>query len=184
MYDAALFYAQMAPQRSSIIEDLGLEKDDFVVTTIHRQENTDSPENLASIVSGLNRINEMKKVIFPIHPRTRKILANSDIQLNFDPIDPVGYFDIVRLLDNCSSVITDSGGLQKEAFFFDNFCITAREQTEWTETVDNGFNVLVGADGDKMVAEFEALASKSADFSMNLYGDGKASEFIASILAE
>ncbi|MDP4663234.1 MAG: UDP-N-acetylglucosamine 2-epimerase (non-hydrolyzing), partial [Salibacteraceae bacterium] len=134
MQDAALYYAQFSEEKSDVLAKLGNPKN-FVLTTIHRAENTDDPIRLTSIISALNEINKSQQVICPLHPRTRKILENLPEKPAFSIIDPVGYFDMIELLKHASLVMTDSGGLQKEAFFFQNACITMRDQTEWTELV-------------------------------------------------
>lgn len=180
MQDAAMYYAAKAEQKSDIINKAGLSK--FVLATIHRQENTDSPVNLKSIISGLNEINRQMPVVVPIHPRTRNILAQLNIIPEFKLIDPVGYFDMIMLLKSCELVITDSGGVQKEAFFFGKHCITLREQTEWVELVENGFNLLVWSDSLKLKEAFEFFKTKHSDFTIDLYGKGKAAEVIAEIL--
>jgi UDP-GlcNAc3NAcA epimerase len=180
MQDAAIYYAQKAEEKSRIIEDLRLEK--FILATIHRQENTDNPDNLAGIVQGLNLINKITPVIVPIHPRTKKILSQQSTQPEFTMIDPIGYFDMIMLLKNCEMVFTDSGGVQKEAFFFKKQCITLREQTEWVELVENGFNTLVGSNQDSIFNAFQKSSNICLDFSLNLYGNGNAARTIAEII--
>lgn len=180
MQDAAMYYAERAELKSDILKKIGMQK--FVLATIHRQENTDSPENLKSIITGLNEINRQIPVVVPIHPRTRNILSQLNIIPEFKIIDPVGYFDMIMLLKSCELVITDSGGVQKEAFFFGKHCITLREQTEWVELVENGFNILVGSDSSKLNEAFEFFKTKKSDFGLNLYGNGHAAEVIAAIL--
>lgn len=174
MQDAAIFYAVKAEEKSTILKTINLSK--FILATIHRQENTDSPENLRNIITGLNEINQQTPVVVPVHPRTRNILTQQNIVPEFNLINPVGYFDMIMLLKTCDLVITDSGGVQKEAFFFGKHCITLREQTEWTELVENGFNILVGSDPEKLKTAFEVLSTKQSDFSMDLYGKGEAAE--------
>ena len=174
MQDAAMYYAPKAEQKSDILKQAGLSK--FVLATIHRQENTDSPETLRNIITGLNEINRQIPVLVPIHPRTRSILTQLNITPEFKMIDPVGYFDMIVLLKNCKLVITDSGGVQKEAFFFGKHCITLREQTEWVELVENGYNILVGSDIMKLKDAFEVFSSKISDFKMDLYGKGQAAQ--------
>ena len=181
MQDAALFYAAQSAEKSTVLASLG-NPEDYVLTTIHRAENTDDPARLKSIVASLNEINSQQMVICPIHPRTRKIMEKIDLKPAFKMIDPVGYFDMVELLKHASLVMTDSGGLQKEAFFFQNPCITMRDQTEWTELVANGYNVITGADGAKIMAAYDQMKGAQLDFSMDLYGGGKASANIADIL--
>lgn len=174
MQDAAIYYAAKAEQKSNILKQVGLSE--FVLATIHRQENTDSPETLQQIIAGLNDINRRMPVLVPIHPRTRNILAQLDILPEFKMIEPVGYFDMLMLLKYCELVITDSGGVQKEAFFFGKHCITLREQTEWVELVENGYNILVGSDRSKLIAAFQLSMHKISDFSVDLYGKGYAAE--------
>jgi len=177
MLDAAIYYAAKAERKSSILQQVNLSK--FVLATIHRPENTDSPENLRSIILGLNEINRQIPVLVPIHPRTRDILAQLGIVPEFKLIEPVGYFDMIMLLKNCELVITDSGGIQKEAFFFGKHCITLREQTEWVELVEIGFNLLVGSDSLKLKAAFEFFKTKHSNFIIDLYGKGMAAEIAA-----
>jgi len=174
MQDAAMYYAPKAEQKSDILKQAGLSK--FVLATIHRQENTDSPETLRNIITGLNEINRQIPVLVPIHPRTRSILTQLNIVPEFKMIDPLGYFDMIVLLKNCELVITDSGGVQKEAFFFGKHCITLREQTEWVELVENGYNILVGSDIMKLKNAFDLFSSKISDFKMDLYGKGQAAQ--------
>ena len=174
MQDAAMYYAAKAEQKSDIIKKTGLNQ--FVLATIHRQENTDSPTNLKSIIAGLNEINRQIPVVVPIHPRTRNILAQLNIVPEFKLINPVGYFDMIMLLKNCELVITDSGGVQKEAFFFGKHCITLREQTEWVELVDLGYNLLAGSDSQKLKEAFEFFKTIHSDFTVDLYGKGQAAE--------
>jgi UDP-GlcNAc3NAcA epimerase len=177
MLDAALFSAKKAAAKSTIIEDLNLKK--FVLATIHRQENTDDVQKLRQLIEGLNEINRTTPVVLPLHPRTRTILLQNGIDLQCRAIDPVGYFDMIRLLQHCQLVVTDSGGVQKEAFFFGKHCITLREQTEWTELVAGGFNTLVGTNKALLMDAFSKMMDKQSDFSINLYGQGNAAEIIA-----
>lgn len=177
MQDAAMYYAEKAQLKSNILRQIGLKK--FVLATIHRQENTDNPEKLKNIIHGLAEINKQVQVVVPLHPRTRAILAQKFTLPNFTIIDPVGYFDMIMLLKNAELVVTDSGGVQKEAYFFAKHCITLREQTEWVELVENGYNILTGSNTEKIAAAFEHFKTKKSDFSVNLYGNGKAAESAA-----
>ncbi len=180
MYDGALYYEDKAQLKSDILRRVGTKK--FVLATIHREENADSPEKLRSIIAGLNEIHKQVPVVVPLHPRTRNILAQQYILPNFIIIDPVGYFDMIMLLKNAELVITDSGGVQKEAFFFGKQCITLREQTEWIELVEKGFNVLVGSDSRRLISAFNSFRTQESDFSANLYGNGHAAKTIAEII--
>jgi len=146
--------------------------------TLHRAENTDDPERLSAFVKSLNEIHKRLPIVCPLHPRTRKKLAEQGLELDVHIVDPVGYFDMVELLKHCQLVLTDSGGLQKEAFFFKKPCITMRDQTEWVELVENGFNVLAAPNQESMLAAFDTMTTKSINFDMDLYGDGNAAGFI------
>lgn len=177
MQDAALFYAREAEKKSTIIKKLGL--NEFVLCTIHRAENTDNIDNLKSIIEGLNRINQEVNVVVPLHPRTKNILDKEKIATQFTIIEPVGYFDMIMLLKHCKLVITDSGGLQKEAFFFRKNCVTLRNETEWVELVENGYNTLAGNNADKIYQTYQMMIGRNNDFLKNLYGNGKASNIIS-----
>jgi len=173
MQDAAMFYKEYAkkPQNVKI-------EDKFILSTIHRAENTDDENRLKNIFEALETIAEEKQVILPLHPRTKKIIQNLGLKLkNITIIEPVGYLEMVWLLDNSDMVITDSGGLQKEAFFFKKPCITLRDETEWVELIENGFNVLAGADKNKILDIYKNFKFND-DFEIDLYGNGKASEMI------
>jgi UDP-GlcNAc3NAcA epimerase len=184
MYDAALYYGAMSSQRSDILKTLNLTPDHYILCTIHRQENTDNLENLKSIVLALNDINHEIPVVLPLHPRTRKIFELNNINLAFEPIDPVGYFDIVELMKHSSMVITDSGGMQKESYFFKKYCITLRNETEWIELVDSGYNFLSGSDQMKIMTLYNKIISKNTiTESGTLYGNGDASERIVACLS-
>lgn len=175
MYDAALYYSSISSKSSDIIPRMKLKRNGFVLCTIHRQENTDHLLNLKNIVCALNSINKEIPVVLPLHPRTRKIMNQQHITPEFEPVDPVGYFDILELLKNCNLVITDSGGMQKEAYFFNKFCITLRKETEWIELVNNHFNVLAGPDEETIKSSFMTFRDKEISQTTNLYGDGNAS---------
>ncbi len=182
MEDAALFYAARAQDRSTIIEQLGLTGKSFVLSTLHRAENTDDANRLTAIIRALNTLHHHTPVVLPLHPRTRQKLKQLNIQPECIILEPVGYFDMIRLLQNCSLVITDSGGLQKEAFFFRKHCITTRTETEWIELIENGYNTLADANQQKIeTLAFEKLNSVYPE-AKNLYGNGKACENICSVL--
>lgn len=171
MKDAVEFYSEISKEKSSIIKKLNLQNNEFVLATIHRQENTDNIEKLKSIFEGLQEIDKTKKVILPLHPRTKAILEKNKLKFKLTTIDPVGYFDMLELLKNCNLVVTDSGGLQKEAFFNKKHCIIAREETEWVELVTNNFAKIVGSNSTKMLQVFKNFQDSKADFSINLYGN-------------
>jgi UDP-GlcNAc3NAcA epimerase len=174
MLDAALFYGKRAATKSTIIKELCFEKG-FLLGTIHRQENTDNLERLKGIVEAFNRLSQEISVVVPLHPRTRKIINDLNIKTKFLIIEPVGYLDMIELLKYCSLVLTDSGGLQKEAFFFKKGCVTLRDETEWVELVNGGFNLLAGAEANRIVESAAAMMNTSPNYSVNLYGNGNAS---------
>jgi UDP-GlcNAc3NAcA epimerase len=184
MYDVALFYSQISASRSTVIRDLKLGQKPFILATLHRQENTDDLVRLNSIVQALNTLSSDFEMVLPIHPRTRKILESENITMNFTPIDPVGYFDMIELLKHCSFVITDSGGLQKEAFFFKKHGLIIRDETEWTELVDLSYNFIVGSNQKKILDAVEFMSKKEIEFDAKPYGQGDASEKIALFLKE
>ncbi|GIU01301.1 UDP-2,3-diacetamido-2,3-dideoxy-D-glucuronate 2-epimerase [Sulfurovum sp. TSL6] len=172
MQDGAIFYKNLAVEPNIEI------KDDFVLCTIHRAENTDDENRLKNIFEALDEIAKEKQVILPLHPRTKKILENLKLNIqNLTIIDPVGYLEMVWLIDHCSLVMTDSGGLQKEAYFFKKPCITLRDETEWVELVENRFNVLAGANKQKILDLYKNFEF-SDDFGLGLYGNGNASYHI------
>ena len=181
MFDAALFYSEFSKVPQFVKE---IEGRKFVLCTIHRAENTDVKEKLEAILHGLSLISKEMQVVVPVHPRTVKKMKEFGLQLsteNIHFVDPVGYLEMIWLLQNCALVLTDSGGLQKEAYFFKKPCVTLREETEWVELVDTGFNVLAGTNADKMNEAFLKLKSVSLLNAPNLYGDGQSA---AKILEE
>ena len=171
MKDAVRFYSKNSTEKAKTYKNLNLEEGNFVLATIHRQENTDDLVSLKAVFEGLSKISKDQIVVMPLHPRTKKILENNHLEYDIRFIEPVGYFDMLELLKNCSIVITDSGGLQKEAFFNKKPVIVARTETEWVELVDNGFAKIVGADSDKMYQTYLDYKLAKLDFSINLYGD-------------
>jgi UDP-GlcNAc3NAcA epimerase len=182
MKDAVQYYSKISEQTSSIIADLKLQENEFVLATIHRQENTDDTEKLKEIFEGLDIINSSLSVIVPLHPRTKSILIQNKLSYNVKIIDPVGYFDMLELLKRCNLVITDSGGLQKEAFFNKKHCIVVRKETEWVELVSNGLAEIVGNDKKKMKNAFEKFQHSNVDFEMNLYGENVGEKIYREIL--
>ncbi|MFC0876836.1 non-hydrolyzing UDP-N-acetylglucosamine 2-epimerase [Saccharicrinis sp. FJH2] len=179
MYDAALFYSAKASEKSHILDNLALNGKTYLLATIHRQENTDNEQRLASIVEALNALTEITEVIVPLHPRTKKIMAQRHLDYKFKVIEPVGYFDMLELIKNSEIILTDSGGLQKEAFFFRKYCVTMRDETEWVELVRNGYNCLSGADTARILSSAKEMMQKEQKFTHQLYGNGDASQQIA-----
>ena len=181
MKDAVRYYGQFSANKSSIIKDQKLEKNEFVLATIHRQENTDDITKLTAIFQALEKIHKTQTVILPIHPRTSAVLKKLEIHPKIQFIDPVGYYDMLELLKNCSMVITDSGGLQKEAFFNKKQCIVVREETEWLELVAYGFAKVVGSNTKKILQTFDTYKEMKKDFSVELYGNNVGEKIYKSI---
>lgn len=179
MLDAALFFAEHARQPSGIPAHGRM-----LLATFHRAENTDDPVRLAAIISALNAIHAGgMTVVLPLHPRTRGAIARAGLRLEVNVIDPVGYLEMIGLLKACSAVMTDSGGLQKEAFFFRKPCLTVRDQTEWTELLATGANRLVQASPDAILGALDAALATDLSGLPDLYGGGRAAERIAERLA-
>jgi UDP-GlcNAc3NAcA epimerase len=176
MLDAALFYSKAAKEQATVRSTLSLKN--FALATIHRAENTDNLQNLSEIIDGINQIHKEIPVVLPLHPRTRSKLKDLNLKVNCHVVEPVGYFDMIDLLSHCSVVITDSGGLQKEAYFFEKPCITFRDETEWVELVEAGANKIVGANSSKIQAAAIEFLNTKLDVSKRLYGDGNASQKI------
>lgn len=180
MQDSALMFAELAFSPKDFAS-----KDDFVLTTFHRAENTDDSERLAAIVNALNKVHKnIAKVVLPLHPRTRGAIANAGLKLDVHIIEPVGYLEMIWLLKHSKLVLTDSGGVQKEAFFFGKACVTMRDQTEWVELVDAGANELVGANEDKIVSAVFRHIGRIIEDKHKLYGGGKAAGRIAGRLSK
>jgi UDP-N-acetylglucosamine 2-epimerase (non-hydrolysing) len=184
MYDAITHVRDRAAAESTILDDLGVSEGEYVLATVHRQANTDDPERLAAVVEGLS--SSPLPVVLPAHPRTKEALEEHGLweratdELHI--VDPVGYVDFVRLLDGAERVATDSGGVQKEAFYLDTRCVTMRDETEWVETVESGWNELVGADSDAIrtaLRRTDDLPEKPS-----LYGGGHAAERVVDAIVE
>lgn len=188
MYDNSLFFAEVAEAESSITAKLGVEHKPFVLCTIHRDFNTDNAERLEGIFAALNRISTESDmpIVLPCHPRTAKKLDSlknkpvSGIQL----IEPVSFFDMIKLEKNASLIITDSGGVQKEAYFFRKPCIVMRPETEWVEIMDTGNGVLADANEDLIVEGFNRFINRKESEYPELYGDGKAAEKLIQIVLD
>lgn len=180
MYDAFRTNRPIAREDSRILKQLELEPRLYALVTIHRSGTTDDPQRLGQVVAALNQIEE--RVIFPVHPRTQKALEAIDA--HFGPhvhrIEPLGYFDMLVLEENARLIATDSGGVQREAYFAGVPCLTLRDETEWIETVQAGWNRLVGTQPERILAEWRTF-TPPADHP-NIFGDGHAAEHIADIL--
>jgi UDP-GlcNAc3NAcA epimerase len=188
MYDNSIFFSHVSDQNSKILADLGIEGD-FILSTIHRNNNTDEPDRLQAIFTALIEIAEENKipVVLPLHPRTKKMM-----ELNLTPelsarltssqfiriIPPVSFLDVIALEKNASFIVTDSGGVQKEAFFFEKPCIILRSETEWVEIVENGNAILCDADKNRILNAYKKLANNNHLTYPQLFGDGESAVFI------
>lgn len=186
MFDSILEYAGRADVRSDILAKLDLKNKGYILVTMHRAENTDNKERLRGIFEALKKINKDIKIILPIHPRTRKAVKESRIDVSgLKVIEPISYLDMICLEKNAKVICTDSGGMQKEAYFCKVPCITIRDETEWEETLESGWNRLVEADPDRIQTCMEDVISDSWDTKPQVspYGDGKAAEKIYRVIS-
>ncbi|WP_342771194.1 MULTISPECIES: non-hydrolyzing UDP-N-acetylglucosamine 2-epimerase [unclassified Methanoculleus] len=182
MVDAMEYNRAVAEERSRVLEDAGVRPGEYLAVTVHRPSNTDSPENMAAIIGALGEVG--RPVVFPVHPRTRNYLGEYGLldamPENVRVVEPLGYLDMLRLMAHAEKILTDSGGVQKEAYVLGVPCITLRENTEWVETVEAGWNVLVGANRRNIVSmiyEFTPAGDRPP-----LFGDGRAAAVIAKVL--
>jgi UDP-GlcNAc3NAcA epimerase len=188
MYDAALTYGQVAEKKSAVLNRFGLQPKRFRLCTVHRAENTNNPERLTQIILALAEIARPDcPVIFPVHPRTKIYIDNYNLNVTVASnealrlIDPVDYPDMIMLEKNAATILTDSGGIQKEAYFHRTPCITLREETEWTETVDAGWNQIAGYTIEKIIECIENEPEKSE---IKEYGKGNAAEKIVNAIVQ
>jgi len=181
MYDAALVFGEIAQKKSRILEKLSLRPKEYYLMTLHRAENTDNPGRLREILDVAGILTDESPLVFPVHPRTRKRIAEAGLQKrvanfpNLKYIDPVSFPDMVRLEQEAKVILTDSGGVQKEAYFHHVPCVTLRDETEWAETVAAGWNRIAGADADRIVS---AVRDSAPGREISEYGQGKAAELI------
>lgn len=180
MYDAVKHFTSIAKEKSNILDELALDKREYILTTIHRAENTNDINRLSDIISALNKSKD--KFILPLHPRTKKYIESYNLKLNknITIIEPVGYLDMINLEMNANKIVTDSGGVQKEAYFMSKPCITLREETEWIETIEAGWNILVGTNTDMItnaIADFYPTKNR-----IDIFGDGNAAYKILDII--
>ena len=175
MYDVLLYSTPVAEKRSEVLSRLGIHSQEYTLLTLHRAENTDTPDRLAALLAFALEASAQRKVLFPVHPRTRKTLSALGIQLDkrFLVVDPLGYHDLIVALKHSAMALTDSGGLQKEAYWLGVPCVTLREETEWIETLESGWNILYS----RYKGKHNLTAPQKP-----LYGDGKAADRIVSFL--
>jgi UDP-N-acetylglucosamine 2-epimerase len=180
MADGLFFFLKAAEEKSTILTQLGLNRKQFGLVTLHRGGNVDDREKLSDIIKGLKEINF--PLIFPVHPRTRKMLEQFNLTLpeNIRAIEPLGYLDMLIMELNAECILTDSGGIQKEAYLVGTRCITLRDETEWVETISAGWNCLTGADSSKITARFNDFKPQGSR--PDIYGDGHAADKIIEIL--
>lgn len=188
MYDVALFYRDRAREQSRIIQTLNLKTCGFALATCHRAENTDDAQRLEGILRALANISDVLPVVFPVHPRTKKLIENYGYSQLLDRLivtEPLPFLDMVALEQAARIILTDSGGVQKEAFFYEVPCVTMRDETEWIETIPCGANILVGADREKIMRAASRILNKELvpNFSESPYGQGFAAKSIMEILA-
>ena len=186
MFDAALFYAEKALTNSSILTKIGLASKNYVLATLHRAENTDDDGRMRDIVAGLLDLSTEIPIVLPLHPRTENVLKKlnllTTLAKQIQVIDPVGYLDMVMLEKNANLIVTDSGGVQKEAFFHSVPCLTLRDETEWVELVELGWNQLVAVNDLRNLKEFSLQAMNSKGEKISPYGSGKAAHTIVQYL--
>lgn len=181
MQDSSMFFAERAVKGEAL---KAVPESNFIVATLHRAENTDDPVRLKAIVDALNYIHKnILPVVLPLHPRTQKVVKSLGLQLEMLVLEPVGYLEMIWLLKHCNAVVSDSGGVQKEAFFFKKPCITMRDQTEWIELIESGANILVGSNEDQIIYGVKKMLATTGIKYMNLYGDGKAAKNIVEFLS-
>jgi len=180
MADGLFHFLEVAEEKSAILSELALSPKQFGLATLHRGGNVDDRDNLAAIFEGFEQINI--PIVFPVHPRTHKMLEHFSLPVpkNVRMIEPLGYLDMLKMEKNADCILTDSGGIQKEAYLLSTRCITLREETEWVETIDSGWNCLTGADSSKIAARFYDFKPKGSR--PDIYGDGHAADKIIEIL--
>ena len=187
MLDALLYYDNTTLWKIKIVDELSLVDRKYGLVTIHRAENTDSHDRLCSILKALESISENIPLIFPMHPRTKKIIAKHNYTKflkNIKVIEPLSYLEMLKVESCAAVIITDSGGIQKEAFIWGIPCITVRDETEWVETVESGLNHIVGAGTESIVSRFQKIVLGKKDVKTNVYGDGNAGEKIVGNLLD
>lgn len=182
MQDAASYYADKV-RTEEVCAQLGLTPNQFVLCTLHRAENTDNIDRLKKIVQALKTIGQQVPVVMPVHPRTRSKLVDMSLD-GITCIEPQGYLAMIGLLKSCSMVLTDSGGLQKESYFFQKYCLTLRTETEWVELVEEGVNKVVGYEKENILKAFAEYYQKAWKSGRALYGGGTASEMICQVIEE
>lgn len=194
MYDNSMYFAQLAEQKSDILTRLGLKTGEFILTTIHRPNNTDEPVRLTAIISSLLSITEQEEItlVLPLHPRTKNLLDKNLSKEVYEKlmtsprvkiIPPASFFEIIVLEKNARIVMTDSGGVQKESFFFERPCVILRPETEWVEIVEHGAGIIADANPDRIIDAYKKLVGTTPIFPP-LFGDAHAAEHILAHIIE
>jgi len=191
MYDNSLFFAQLAQEKTSVLLDYGLSKDEYVLATIHRDNNTDNQDRLTAIFKALLQLAEERDVVLPLHPRTAKLLEKNLESSVYERLKsskikilpPVSFLEMTALEQNSRIVLTDSGGVQKEAYYFQKPCVIMRPETEWVEIVEHGAGIVADASSDAIVKAYYDLTNRRIEFPQ-IFGDGRAAEFILERIVE
>lgn len=192
MYDNSLYFSKLANQNSDLLLDHNLHNNDFILLTCHRPSNTDSEQNLKSILEAVDHISKQdrKKIVFPLHPRTEKMIVSllgeqylTELKNKWIILPPVSFLEMILLESNCHRIITDSGGVQKEAYFFKKKSVILREETEWVEVIQNNGGLLAGASSERIMQAYFDLDKMDCSFP-TIFGDGNAAEFICTKILE
>jgi len=201
MYDSILYYSSLGEKRSTILKDLGfltpnsqqnipqsaIRNPQYYLATLHRAENTDDPKRLKSILKALHQVGKEALVVLPLHPRTKKVMEMHHLSPDHERIkliEPVSYLNMLKLEKHARAILTDSGGVQKEAYWLKVPCLTLRDETEWIETVKSGWNVLAGTKAERIIKEVRKEVGRRRPLkNMKIFGDGKASVKIVEHLA-
>lgn len=177
MFDAIKLFKEKALKTSSVLKNNNITPNEYILSTIHRAENTNNIDRLTNIINALNESN--KTIVLPLHPRTHKFINDYGIKINNNVkiIEPVGYLDMINLENNAQKIVTDSGGVQKEAYFMQKPCITMRDETEWIETVENGWNIITGSNKEKIL---HAIINFNPNGEQKMvFGSGNAADIIS-----
>lgn len=180
MLDAVLMYREKVKEVKAKPDV----PEDFLLCTIHRAENTNDISKLSKIFKALEEINKIVPIALPLHPRTKALLDQYEIESNLMVLEPQGYLEMLYLLDKCKMVLTDSGGLQKEAYFLKKYCLTLRDTTEWSELTEGGYNLLVGSEPEKILKGFHDFLNREFTESKDFYGNGRAGKIITESILE
>lgn len=183
MFDAVLHFRNLALEKSKILEKQELAAGQYILATIHREGNTAKWENFKEIIEALEEINKIQKVVLVAHPRTKKLMEENNWNSTLKIIEPLGYFDMLSLVGSSNFILSDSGGLQKEAYWLKKSCLIIREETEWMELVDNGNNILAGVKRKSILEASKKLSGQKTNFDIPFYGRGETAKMVATEIA-